>query len=169
MFFLKKTGSFFWVVFIQQLYHPPSGCLCGSGVCQLWSDRISARNCPQFPNGLVQFLIFLAGIRVIVNVTGYAMCIVNKKKFCGHFSSYVQTVAIWISLMWCFHGRLLISVYRFVLSVLNQVAFTATEDLRSCQQIWRIFGIRQCIYQPNKRLSRKRELNSSVIISLCGK
>jgi len=34
-------------------------------ICQLWRDRISARDCPQFPNGLVQFLMLLAGNCVV--------------------------------------------------------------------------------------------------------
>jgi len=43
----------------------------GSEICQLWRYRISARDCPQFPNGLVQFLMFLAGGNCAVSLAGF--------------------------------------------------------------------------------------------------
>jgi len=45
----------------------------GSVICQLWCDRISPRDCPRFPNGLVQFLMILAG-RCGVSLAG--ICVV---------------------------------------------------------------------------------------------
>jgi len=45
----------------------------GSEICHLWRDRISGRDCPQFPNELVQFLMFLAD-NCVVSLAG--ICVV---------------------------------------------------------------------------------------------
>jgi len=56
----------------------------GSEICQLWRDWISARDCPQFLNGLVQLLMFLAGIGVVISGESRTIFLPERSSICQY-------------------------------------------------------------------------------------